>query len=201
MARLTTEPRGSMVQLLVLTLAALFARTSGHADVESPTPRRLGDAFHAACGDFVYGELTKDLANPIEGAANRTDSGYHEKECHLWFCRGAQYEDNINNTRVYKPGDVVPFHVDIKAHHTGWANVSVVDLQAQTPIARLFTWPVYANESLGPPDWPKNESDFSVTIPDLGTKCSQPNACAIQWWWYSGFSNHQTYMNCVDFTQ
>jgi len=35
-------------------------------------------------------------------------------------------EDNLSNTRVYKPGTVVPFSVDLEAHHTGYANVSVV---------------------------------------------------------------------------
>lgn len=32
-----------------------------------------------------------------------------------------QFEDNKSNTRVYKPGTVVPFHVDLVAHHTGYA--------------------------------------------------------------------------------
>lgn len=65
-------------------------------------------------------------------------------------------------------------------------------------------WPVYANDSLGPSAWPKNESehcldtmidyietdllaseaDFEITIPDLGSQCSTVGACAIQWWWY-----------------
>jgi hypothetical protein len=108
---------------------------------------------------------------------------YNTTACHLFFCRGYQLEDNINNTRVYAPGTSVHFLVDMEAHHTGFAvsstvflspallnlsvqlqNVSVVNLQTQTPIARLFTWSVYANDTLGPPDWPKNESQFHLDV-------------------------------------
>ncbi|KAK1230907.1 hypothetical protein PQX77_005985 [Marasmius sp. AFHP31] len=190
-----------MYKLLALTLAALVVHVLGHARVTSPTPRKLSTAAQSACGPAVYKVLTSDLTGPLENAKAKIDADYNEKACHLYFCRGAQYEDNVDNTRVYKPNTVVPFHVDLVAHHTGWANVSVVNLATQTPIARLFTWPVYANDSVGPADWPKNETDFEVTVPDLGTQCSQPNACAIQWWWYAGYGNKQTYMNCVDFTQ
>ncbi|KAL0571511.1 hypothetical protein V5O48_010461 [Marasmius crinis-equi] len=208
-----------MYKLLALIVATLVVRALGHARVTTPTPRNLGAAAQAACGAAVYKVLTSgiflsrvlhqscinaaliDLTGPLENANAKIDSAYNAEACHLYFCRGAQYQDNVNNTRVYKAGTVVPFHVDLVAHHTGWANVSVVNLATQTPIARLFTWPVYANESLSPADWPKNETDFEVTVPNLGTQCSQPNACAIQWWWYSGYGNHQTYENCVDFTQ
>ncbi|KAG7087688.1 hypothetical protein E1B28_013635 [Marasmius oreades] len=187
--------------LLTGTIATLVVHTLAHARVTTPTPRKLGTAAQTACGAAVYQVLTSDLTGPLENAKAKIDATYDAEACHLYFCRGAQYEDNVSNTRVYTPGTVVPFHIDLEAHHTGWANVSVVNLATQTPIARLFTWPVYANESLGPSEWPKNETDFQVTIPNLGEQCSQPNACAIQWWWYSGYSNHQTYENCVDFTQ
>ncbi|KAJ6481402.1 hypothetical protein DFH09DRAFT_1341114 [Mycena vulgaris] len=43
-------------------------------------------------------------------------------------------------------------------HRERRENVSVVNLVTQTPIARLFTWAVYANDTLGPPDWPTIES-------------------------------------------
>ncbi|KAF9258026.1 hypothetical protein L218DRAFT_838708, partial [Marasmius fiardii PR-910] len=125
----------------------------------------------------------------LEGARDDIDAGYNATACHLYFCRGAQYEDNVNSTRDHAPGTVVPFHIDIKAHHTGWVNVSIVNLATQTPMARLFTWDIYANDTLDLWDWPKNESDFKVTVPNMGGQCSQPSACAIQWWWYSGYSN------------
>jgi hypothetical protein len=46
---------------------------------------------------------------------------YNTTACHLFFCRGYQLEDNLNNTRVYSPGTAVAFHVSIEAHHTGFA--------------------------------------------------------------------------------
>ncbi|EEB95182.1 hypothetical protein MPER_05890, partial [Moniliophthora perniciosa FA553] len=82
------------------------------------------------------------------------------------------YDDNASNTRVYKAGTTVNMKVDLVAHHTGYA----VDLKAQKPISRLFTWPVYADETL---------ADFNVVVPDMAGKCSQAGACAIQWFWYT----------------
>ncbi|THV00759.1 hypothetical protein K435DRAFT_434217 [Dendrothele bispora CBS 962.96] len=182
---------------IVVSLALLVGSALGHGMVSSPTPRALGPAAQEACGTAVYNVLKSGTS--IENAVKKIDSAYDATACHLFFCRGTQFEDNLSNTRVYKTGTVVPFTVDMEAHHTGYANVSVVDLAAQVPIARLFTWPVYANDSLGPANWPKNETSFSVTIPDLGTKCEEAGACAIQWWWY-GTKVDQTYESCVDFT-
>ncbi|GLB43010.1 putative lytic polysaccharide mono-oxygenase, cellulose-degrading [Lyophyllum shimeji] len=184
---------------LASTVALFAVLVAGHGIVTSPTPRAIGAANLAACGTGVYNVLKSDKYGPIENAAAKVDAAYDPTACHLFFCRGLQYEDNKSNTRVYKPGTVVPFHVDIEAHHTGYANVSVVNLTTQKPIgAPLFLWPVYANDTLGPADWVKNETDFSVTIPDVGTQCTKPGACAIQWFWYA--YNHQTYESCVDFT-
>ncbi|KAF9264473.1 hypothetical protein L218DRAFT_862613 [Marasmius fiardii PR-910] len=186
--------------LLTGTLATLVIDALGHARVTTPTPRALGPAAQAACGGAVYTALTSSTSH-LEIAKASIDGDYNAEACHLYFCRGAQYEDNVNNTRVYTPGTVVPFHIEMIIRHTGWANVSIVNLATQTPIARLFTWPVYANQSLAPSEWPKNETDFQVTVPDLKGQCSQPNACAIKWWWYAGYSVNQTYENCIDFTQ
>ncbi|KAK0200400.1 hypothetical protein DFS33DRAFT_1361275 [Desarmillaria ectypa] len=182
-----------------LVLAALFGFSLAHGVVTTPSPRVVGNANLAACGAAAYNVLKSDKYGPIETAAAKIDSGYNATACHLFFCRGYQYKDNVANTRVYTTGQVVPFTVDIEAHHTGHANVSVVNLATQTPIARLFTWPVYANDTLGPSQWPKNESSFSVTIPDLGDTCTTAGACAIQWWWYAT-KNVQTFESCVDFT-
>jgi hypothetical protein len=95
------------------------------------------------------------------------------------FYGGLKLEDNVDRVQTYSAGQVVNFLVDIEARHTGKAvsdlthtasrlkyliptfrqNVSVVDLTSQTVIGEpLFNWPVYTNNSLGPPDWPKNES-------------------------------------------
>uniref|UniRef100_A0A0W0F5X8 Chitin-binding type-4 domain-containing protein n=1 Tax=Moniliophthora roreri TaxID=221103 RepID=A0A0W0F5X8_MONRR len=214
-----------MFKLSVLLLAFLVAQTIGHAAVKKPPVRNFGSVAQKACGAPVYKLLT-NLAGPMEAVELKIDDDYDPEACDLYFCRGANYEDNVDNTREYEAGTVVPFEIDIVAHHTGYANVSVVNLAAKVPIARLFTWPVYANESLGPSKWPKNESSFEVTIPDLGGKCSESGACAIQsalvlfvvaymvklfltfrWYWLAypapayPAGKHQTYMSCVDFTQ
>ncbi|KAI3609270.1 chitin binding [Moniliophthora roreri] len=178
----------------------MVVRTLAHARVTTPTPRKYGSAAEKACGAAVYKVLTSDLTGPIENAQQKIDSAYDAAACHLYFCRGAQYDDNTSNTRVYKAGTTVNMKVDLVAHHTGYANVSVVDLKAQKATSRLFTWPVYADETLGPSKWPKNETDFNITVPDMAGKCSQAGACAIQWFWYAT-SNSQTYESCVDFTQ
>lgn len=48
-------------------------------------------------------------------------------------------------------------------------------------------------------DTPKNQTSFTVTIPDLGTACKVAGDCVLQWWWY-GTKARQTYESCVDFT-
>ncbi|KAK7047601.1 hypothetical protein VNI00_006369 [Paramarasmius palmivorus] len=169
-----------MFKLSALLLATLITQTVGHAVVRKPTVRNFGPVAQKVCGAPVYKLLTGDLAGPMEAVELKINDDYDPEACNFYFCRGANYEDNVDNTREYKAGTVVPFEIEIIAHHTGYANVSVVDLAAEVPIARLYTWPVYANESLGPSKWPKNESEFEVTIPDLGGKCSAPGACAIQ---------------------
>ncbi|KAJ3500156.1 hypothetical protein NLJ89_g9915 [Agrocybe chaxingu] len=109
------------------------------------------------------------------------------------------FEDNTLNVKTFTPGQSIHFLVDIVVRHTGRANVSVVDLKTQKMIGTpLFNWPVYADNNLGPADWVKNETDFTVVLPDLGAPCQQAGACAIQWWWYAT-SNKQTYQSCVDF--
>ncbi|KII93821.1 hypothetical protein PLICRDRAFT_171527 [Plicaturopsis crispa FD-325 SS-3] len=177
------------------------AHALAHGVVTTPTPRKIGSAVKSACGTAVYNELKSDEYGPIENSVAKEDSTYNADECHLYFCRGYEYADNTDNIRAYAAGTEVAFHVDLEAHHTGLANVSVVDVAARTVIGSpLFNWPVYANESLPPAEWPANETDFTVTVPDLGTKCATAGACAIQWWWYA-YSNDQTYESCVDFTQ
>ncbi|KIM29349.1 hypothetical protein M408DRAFT_328976 [Serendipita vermifera MAFF 305830] len=161
---------------LFVVLSAILLQADyvlGHARITSPTPRA------------------------IENSVAKIDSTTNKTACHLYFCKGAQYADNVSNTRVYAPGTNVTFHIDIVAHHTGTA----VDLATQKTIGSpVFLWPVYANNSVGPANWPKNESDFSIIIPStLGTKCQTKGSCAIQWWWWA-YSNGQTYENCVDFT-
>lgn len=187
-----------MLSILYLHFAFIFGVVFGHGIVSTPTPRQLGAAALSACGQGAYKVLSSDKYGPIENAVNKVDSGYNAAACHLYFCKGTQFSDNSANVKSYKTGESVHFLVDIEAHHTGYANVSIVDLKSQAMIGKpLFNWPVYANNSLGPPQWVKNETDFSVTIPDLGTRCKTAGSCAIQWFWYA--FNKQTYESCIDF--
>lgn len=42
--------------------------------------------------------------------------------CDAFLCRGYTYEDNVDNVRVVKAGDVIDFHVDmIAGHRPGYA--------------------------------------------------------------------------------
>lgn len=60
-----------------------------------------------------------DLAGPIENAMKSVDSTY---KCNAYLCRGYQYEDNQDNVRAVKAGDVLTFHIDLVAgHHPGYA--------------------------------------------------------------------------------
>ncbi|KAF8874722.1 hypothetical protein CPB85DRAFT_1505459 [Mucidula mucida] len=188
-----------MLTRVFVVFALAVSGALGHGVVTDPKPRVAGAANEAACGTPVYNVLKSDIYGPIENAVEKIGDGYDAVACHLYFCRGYQLEDNTDNTRAYSVGQVVPFKVDLEAHHTGYANMSIVDLAAQVPLARLLTWDVYANESLGPSQWPANETSFSVTIPNLGSACSEAGECAIQWYWYA-YSNDQTYESCVDFT-
>ncbi|KAF9031249.1 hypothetical protein BDZ89DRAFT_949010 [Hymenopellis radicata] len=184
----------------ISVVAASIGYALAHGRLTSPAARVVGAGTEAKCGSPVYKSLKADPYGPIEDAVKKIDSTYDAAACHLYFCKGYQIEDNASNTRVYNVGDVVPMTVELVAHHTGYANVSVVDLAAQVPLARLLTWSVYANSSLGPSKWPANETSFSVTIPDtLGDACKEAGACAIQWYWYAT-ENSQTYESCIDFT-
>ncbi|KAF8664112.1 hypothetical protein AX16_000802 [Volvariella volvacea WC 439] len=191
-----------MVKLIVISLApaSLLATATGHASVKSPTPRLVGPAMQAACGAArLITPPLPDLNGPA--ALQRSILNTMQKPV---ISTSAEVINGkiicISNTRVYKPDTAVTFHVDIQPCHTGYANVTIYNTVTQRAIApALKTWPVYADDVIPPWEWPPDKSDFTVTIPDLGTQCSQPGACIIQWWWYA--YNRQTYESCVDFTQ
>ncbi|KAG8821114.1 hypothetical protein FRC19_008232, partial [Serendipita sp. 401] len=129
----------------------------------------------------------------IENAVAKKDSTT-TAACDFYFCKSYLFEDNPSNIRNYTAGQVVPFTIDIVAHHTGTANVSVVNLTTKKTIGKpLFYWPVYANTSIPWNQKPANETAFNVTIPSLPS-----GHYAIQWWWWA-YSNGQTYESCVDF--
>ncbi|KAF9533153.1 hypothetical protein CPB83DRAFT_845927 [Crepidotus variabilis] len=197
---LTQRQRGladlpHMFSLQTLTCILPFVGIAlGHGLITTPKPRAPGTATQAACGTGAYNTLKNDLTTPVEYALQAADSGYKADACKLYFCKGYQFEDNKSNVARFSTGQVVPFQINLRVRHTGYANVSVVDLATQTTIGQpLVNWPVYAS-----PTVVANETTFNVTVPDLGTKCITAGACAIQWWWF-GSSVKQTYESCVDF--
>lgn len=184
-----------------ISAAALFAAgVSAHGRVTSPTPRPLGDAMKAACGDQVWNMQSSDNNGNIQTMAQigTSQSDFDAAKCHLWQCRGYQFDDaTADSIQSFTAGQKVPFVVDIAAPHTGVANVSVVDLGANSVIGdALISWDSYASTEKGVQDGDEN---FSVTIPsDLPATCSEKGGCALQWWW-DARSIDQTYISCVDF--
>ncbi|PWY64047.1 hypothetical protein BO70DRAFT_367107 [Aspergillus heteromorphus CBS 117.55] len=184
----------------VLALAGLVSLVHGHGFVTSPNPRLPGSAMEAACGQQVYDNQESNkygnIQNMLQVAADQSD--YNATACDIWLCKGYKFADNKDNVYSYKPGEVVDFVVDIMAPHTGTANVSVVQTSTDTVIGSpLIYWSVYASTATGVT---KNETNFSVTIPDdLGDKCATGGDCVLQWWWNAASIN-QTYESCVDFT-
>lgn len=184
-----------------ISAAALFAAgVSAHGRVTSPTPRPLGDAMKAACGDQVWNMQSSDNNGNIQTMAQigTSQSDFDAAKCHLWQCRGYQFDDaTADSIQSFTAGQKVPFVVDIAAPHTGVANVSVIDLGANSVVGdALISWDSYASTETGVQDGDEN---FSVTIPsDLPATCSEKGGCALQWWW-DARSIDQTYISCVDF--
>lgn len=184
-----------------ITAAALFAAgVSAHGRVTSPTPRPLGDAMKAACGEQVWNMQSSDNNGNIQTMAQigTSQSDFDAAKCHLWQCRGYQFDDaTADSIQSFTAGQKVPMVVDIAAPHTGVANVSVIDLGANSVIGdALISWDSYASTATGVQPGDEN---FSVTIPsDLPATCSEKGGCALQWWW-DARSIDQTYISCVDF--
>lgn len=191
-----------MKQFAITTaaLAALLPLVHGHGFVTSPNPRMPGAAMKAACGNQVEINQQSDNYGNIQGelqvAKSQTD--YNAAECDIWLCKGYKLADNKDNIYSYTAGQTIDFKVDIRAPHTGVANVSVVDTATNTAIGDpLISWSVYASTATGVKP---NETSFSVTMPnDLGSKCSTAGDCVLQWYWYAE-SIDQTYESCIDFT-
>lgn len=185
------------ITLPVLSLAAL---ASGHGLVTKPATRGPGDATAAVCGkkmvDFYKADNTSYPEALLRANGGKyTDPNYAPAKCNLWLCKGYQFGDNAANVQSYTPGQVVDMEVFIRIPHTGYANVSVVDVVGNKIVAGpLKNWASGYAASVNPP---KDQTKFSVTIPELAGKCTNAGECAIQWYW---FGQGQTYESCIDFT-
>lgn len=85
----------------------------------------------------------------------------------------------------------------VRAPHAGTANVSIVETATNSIIGTpLITYSDFGNNAYA---IPANQTSFSITIPDLGSKCAVAGACVVQHYW-DARSIDQTYESCVDFT-
>ncbi|KAF2180001.1 hypothetical protein K469DRAFT_526593, partial [Zopfia rhizophila CBS 207.26] len=181
-------------------LAGLISTVSGHGFVTSPQARMPGDSMAAACGQQVAVNQESDNYGNIQGelqvASNQAD--YDAGACDIWLCKGYKFDDNKANVQTFTAGQTVPITVDIRAPHTGTANVSIVNTKTHSVIGEpLISWDSYASNSAPIPDEQKN---FDITIPsDIGSQCATAGDCVIQWYW-DARSIDQTYQSCIDFT-
>lgn len=181
----------------VMASASMIALASAHGFILSPSPRMPGDAMAEACGQQVYYNQEGDNYGNVQGqlmvAENQQD--YDAEACNIWLCKGYKFEDNKDNVQEYSVGDEVKMEIDIRAPHTGSANVSVVSTSTGQVIgSTLKSWDEYASNSA---TIPADQTEFSITIPDVGSDCSSPGDCVIQWFWDAP-DIEQTYESCVD---
>lgn len=181
----------------IATLLPLVPLVAAHGFINSPAPRRPGDAFAAACGQQPFNQQSSDINGNVQGILQVVGQDLVASDCNLWLCKGFQFDDNVDNVQSYSLGETIDFDVNIAAPHTGFANVSVVKTSTDTIIGEpLIEFENYAsNQGVA-----ANNSAFSVTLPaDLGGDCTTPGDCVLQWFWDAPDID-QTYESCVDFT-
>jgi predicted carbohydrate-binding protein with CBM5 and CBM33 domain len=177
----------------LLTLLPLVA---AHGFIKSPTPRKPGNAFKAACGEQPFYQQSSDINGNVQGIKQVVGNSFDAKDCNLWLCKGFQFDDNKDNVQSYKLGEKIDFDINIAAPHTGYANVSVVKTSSDTMIGEpLIEFENYAANS----GTAANNTAFSVTLPEsLGGECTKAGDCVLQWFWDAPDID-QTYEACVDF--
>ncbi|CAE6461898.1 unnamed protein product [Rhizoctonia solani] len=170
-------------KLAALTfVSALVGQVMGHGLVTDPPIRQVGDAFKANCGEQMFYNIQSDAAGNIQQLNQLKASSFSGTSCNLNLCKGLQFADvAAANIQSWTAGQVVPIKVDIRAPHTGTANVSIIDTASNTMIGS----PLKVFESYASTSSPitADQTSFSVTIPDLGSKCNTAGACVLQWWW------------------
>lgn len=181
----------------IMASASLLALASAHGFITSPSPRMPGDAMAKACGQQMLSNQKSDNYGNVQGELQVAQDDYNEEACNIFLCKGYKYEDNTENVQEYTIGQTVDISVDIRAPHTGVANVSVVSTSSNQILGSVLkSWDVYASNS---ETIPEGQKEFSIEIPDVGSDCSSPGDCVIQWFW-DARDIDQTYESCIDFT-
>lgn len=63
--------------------------------------------------------------------------------------QGMKFEDNTDSVQTYTAGQQVPLYFNIRAPHSGYANVSIIDTTSNSMIAaNLSAWDEYALTSI-----------------------------------------------------
>jgi hypothetical protein len=163
----------------LFSILALAALAYGHGLIESPKARAPGDATSAVCGAKLVQFYKQDPTSYPE--AYKRTTNWQEgvtPQCNMYLCRGYEFADNKANVFNYKTGDKVDIKVTIRIPHVGNANVSVVDTKANAVIGEpLKVWASGYADGAKYPNLPADQLAFSVTIPELGAKCTTPGAC------------------------
>ncbi|KAK4235329.1 hypothetical protein C8A03DRAFT_17924 [Achaetomium macrosporum] len=180
----------------IALLSSLLPLVAAHGFVNEPPARRPGSQYRATCGEQPFYQQSSDINGNIQGIQQVVGSGKTDA-CNLWLCKGFLLEDNRDNVQSYSLGQTIDFKVDIRAPHTGYANVSVVKTSTNTMIGSpLIEFENYASNS----GVAANNTAFSVTLPNsLGGDCTTAGDCVLQWFWNAPDID-QTYEACVDFT-
>jgi predicted carbohydrate-binding protein with CBM5 and CBM33 domain len=165
------------MQFLAAALLSLVGQTAAHGLVTTPAARNPGAATAAVCGQNMVTFYKSDNTSYPEALKRSKgwDTGYNAAKCNLYLCKGFQFDDNKDNVHKYKAGEEVNMEVFIRIPHKGYANVSVVDLQANSVIGEpLKVWKDNYAASLNNP---VDQTKFSVRIPELSGKCTEANQC------------------------
>jgi hypothetical protein len=186
---------------ILAAASGLFTSVAAHGAITSPTPRTAGKAMAAACGQQVFNNQASDSFGNIQGelqvAASQPD--YNEAACNIWQCKGYKFEDNAAaNIQSWTTGQKVDFKFDVRAPHTGYANVSIVETATNKILGDMLV--VYADFADNARPTSANDTAFSITVPaGLESTCDTAGACVVQHFW-NAESVNQTYESCVDFT-
>ena len=178
--------------------ASMIALASAHGFIISPSPRMPGSAMADTCGEQMYNNQMGDNYGNVQGQLQVTNGqdDYDAAACKVWLCKGYKYDDNTDNVQEYSVGQEVDIEVDIRAPHTGVANVSVVSTSSDSILgSALMSWDEYGSNAY---TIPEDQEKFSITIPEEASECSSPGDCVIQWFWDAADIN-QTYESCIDF--
>ncbi|KAI9671761.1 MAG: hypothetical protein M1831_003289 [Alyxoria varia] len=179
----------------------LASMVEGHGFIKTPKARMPGQTFKAACGETMYTTALSDHYENVQAELQHANNQpeYKPETCRVWLCKGYKFADNAGNIQKYHPGQTVHMEFELRARHTGVANVSIVDTATDKIIGKpLISWDDYASNSA--PTTPEDQLSFDLKMPkSLPSKCKKAGKCVIQHYWDAADIN-QTYESCVDFT-